>query len=117
MGTPPQEEAHVSDEETTEAEEAPEAGGEAAGDEAAGDEAAAGDETAAGEAEEAAHGAFAGATVESLEAELNRRSAEGASVTSDGSPLQEASAADIEAEIQKLQDASVAAPTTETETE
>jgi len=101
-----EEEARVSDEETTEAEEAPEAGDEA--------------ETAAGaeeEAQEPVHGPFAGASVESLEAELNRRSAEGASVTSDGSPLQDASAADIEAEIQKLQDANVAAPTAETETE
>lgn len=42
---------------------------------------------------------LAAASVEELEDELNRRSAEGQSVTSDGSPLQEASAADIEAEI------------------
>lgn len=42
---------------------------------------------------------LASASLEELEGELNRRSAEGQSVTSDGSALQDASAADIEAEI------------------
>lgn len=42
---------------------------------------------------------LAALSVDELETELNRRSAEGMNVTSDGSALQEASAADIEAEI------------------
>ena len=47
-------------------------------------------------------GALASASVEELEAELNRRSAEGQSYANDGSPLQSATSAEIEAAIAVL---------------
>jgi hypothetical protein len=78
-------------------------------------------EPEAAEAPEEAHqepaGPFEGASVEELEEELNRRSAEGAAVSSDGSPLQEAPAAEIEAAISKIQTAQGAAEHMEDETE
>jgi hypothetical protein len=78
-------------------------------------------EPGAAEAPEEAHqepaGPFEGASVEELEEELNRRSAEGAAVSSDGSPLQEAPAAEIEAAISKIQTAQGAAEHMEDETE